>query len=215
MADAEGLLGQQLSAATQIPYENIRTNQTGMEMALSAWSTAANIKQKKNELEQRMAEIVAHNRQMDIENQFTKQRLGLDLMRIQTEAGNRQKEFGLEEQRIGIEKNNSDRQVDALKYKMRQVDKSDEAKHQLSMIQTQLDQEGVPRGTRQWQEEYDKRAAPYIADLPGSQYNAAMRFVQTNQQHIINQETKNQENREAAFQKKLVPSYSGTPGLVI
>ena len=213
MAEGEGLLGQQLSAATQIPYENIRSNQTSLEMGLNAWSMATQIKQKRNELEQRMAETVAHDRQLEIENKFTKDRLGLELMRIQSEAGYRQNELGIQQQRIGIEKNNSDRQVDALKYKMNQGDKAGEARHQLSMIQSQLDEEGIPRGTRQWREEYDKRSAPYIADLPGSQYNAAMRYVQSNQQNVINQETKNQENREYAFQKKVGAQLFGNAGV--
>ena len=102
MADeGESLVGQQLAAANRIPYENIKANQTGIEMAVNAFQVAQGVKLKRMELEGKMQALVQRNRQMEGAMELNEKKYALSAMMDQAKIGHMGDMYDLAVMRAG------------------------------------------------------------------------------------------------------------------
>ena len=166
MAEGEGLLGQQLSAATQIPYENIKSNQTSLEMGLNAWSMATQIKLKRNELEGRMAQLAEKNRQLEMKGELDEKKYQLTALMDHAKMSHMGDMYELQAERIGTAN-------DSLQFRKDIAEKREEHTQGLYNYIASIDSE---KGTPQWEKDITKGFAMF-PDVPASRANIIARQV--------------------------------------
>lgn len=199
MAEGEGLLGQQLSAATQIPYENIKSNQTSLEMGLNAWSTATQIKLKRNELEGRMAQLAEKNRQLEMKGELDQKKYELTAMMDHAKMSHMGDMYELQAERIGTAN-------DALQFRKDVSEKREEHTQGLYNYIASIDSE---KGTPQWEKDITKGFAMF-PDVPASRANIIARQVWGQHQDAYDSKTKALDAEEKNIRHSLSNDLFGT-----
>ena len=167
MADeGESLVGQQLAAANRIPYENIKANQTGIEMAMNAFQVAQGVKLKRMELEGKMQSLVEKNRQMELMGELREKEFGLRLATAQQTADFKSGAADRAWQVLGIRKEAQD-------YKeQRDTDKNTDTMGLFQDIGSITSEKGTP----EWEKDVTKVFATH-PNVPASSRNVIARQV--------------------------------------
>jgi hypothetical protein len=202
MAEGEGLLGQQLGAAVQIPYENIKANQTSLEQGLGAFFTAQQIKLKRQDLEGKMQALVVRNRQLEMNDQLREREMGIRLAATQMSGALRQQQQDIELRRMAQQKDDSDRKfghiMDAYDTKQDQINARGEAQSKLFSLDHDLVAEGYKQGTTEYQTEMLRRSWELSKDLTPAEFNKLRTSVIDN----ANLQSKRQQELDAFEEKQ-------------
>lgn len=97
MADSLGALQEQ---AAEIPYKNITVNTNAVDGFINAWQTATALKLKRQEMEGKMAALVARNRQLEINDDLKEKMMGMRMEGMQLNAGLREQQIDIERARM-------------------------------------------------------------------------------------------------------------------
>ncbi len=186
MAEGEGLLGQQLSAATQIPYENIKSNQTSLEMGINAWSTATQIKLKRQELEGRMQALVEKNRQMELMGELREKEMGIRMGIAQQNAGFKEQSAARAWEMMGLREQEFRSREAGQDFKQDQVLKRE---HDTQGLYHDIYNINAEKGTPEWEKQATEIFSRY-PDVPASRANIIARQVWGQHQSAYDSKTK-------------------------
>ena len=173
MADGDSLIGQQLSAATQIPYENIKINQTGIEMAMNAFQVAQQIKLKRSELEGKMQDLVFKNRKLELDNDYRDKVMGIRLATEQQNAGFKEQSAARAWEIMGLREQEFRSRQAGQDFKQDQVLKRE---HDTQGLYHDIYNIDAEKGTPEWEKQATDIFSRY-PDVPASKANVIARQV--------------------------------------